>query len=468
MMRLLLLLALLLLATPALAQPAPDLPSAQLGTQPTAATPPAPDTSPPGFWDRDTMLGDLGGVRTRLQDFGIKFGLEEQEELWGTLSGGLATGAGYDGVTTMSVTLDLEKMAGWSGASIFANAYQIHGLGPEGNVGALQLLSDLEATPATRLYDLWIDQKLFGGVVDVRVGQEGINDEFMLSTGAAVMLNSSFGFPAWAALDLPSGAPNYPLSAPFVRVNVTPNESWTAMLAVFDGNPAGPGTNNPQQRNASGTLFRVSDPALVVGEAWYGINQEPDARGLPGRYKVGFLYHYGRFYDQYDDIYSVPLASPLSNGLPKLRQHDDALYGVLDQMLWRTGKDTGISVFGQIMGGPGDRNLVNVSAFGGAVWKGAVPGREADTLGVGFAYVHIGSAATNFANLQSFYGTGAPSQGSETVLEATYQAQVTGWLQVQPDVQYVVNPGAGFTLVNNVRTKLPNATVVGVRGTLTF
>ena len=66
--------------------------------------------------------------------------------------------------------------------------------------------------------------------------------------------------------------------------------------------------------------------------------------------------------------------------------------------------------------------------------------------------MHIGSAASIFANLQSFYGTGAPSQGSETVLEATYQAQVTGWLQVQPDFQYVINPGAGFTLVNNVRT----------------
>ena len=457
--------ALLLCATPALAQPAPEAPSAQPGVQPATGAPPAQE-APPGFWDRETMLGNIGGVRPALEKAGIKVGLQEEEELWGTLSGGVATGAAYDGVTFMNVTLDLGTILEWPDAQIYASAYQIHGLGPEGNVGALQLVSDLEATPATRLYDLWFDKKL--GELDFRIGQEGINDEFMISNGATVMINSSFGFPAWAALDLPSGAPNYPLSSPFVRVTFTPDQTWTAMLGVFDGNPAGPGTNNPQVRDASGTLFRVSDPALVVGEVWYGINQEPDAKGLPGRYKVGFLYHYGRFYDQQYDIYGVPLASPLSNGLPELRQHDYALYGVADQMVLPTGKDTGVSLFGQIMGGPGDRNLVNVSAFGGANWKGPIPGRTADTLGVGFAYVHIGSSASSLANLQSFYGTGAPSQGSETVLEATYQAQVTGWLQVQPDFQYVINPGAGFTLVNNVRTKLPNATVLGVRGTVTF
>ena len=111
------------------------------------------------------------------------------------------------------------------------------------------------------------------GELDFRIGQEGINDEFMISNGATVMVNSSFGFPAWAALDLPSGAPNYPLAAPFVRATFTPDQTWTAMLGVFDGNPSGPGTNNPQVRNASGTLFRVSDPALVVGEVWYSINQ---------------------------------------------------------------------------------------------------------------------------------------------------------------------------------------------------
>ena len=465
-MRYLLLLALVLAASDAFAQATPEAPSAQPGVQPATGAPAAEEK--PGFWERDTMLGDVLGVRSKLEDFGIKFGLEEQEELWGTLSGGLATGAAYDGLTTMSLALDLEKMVGWTGGQIFVSAYQIHGLGPEGNVGALQLVSSIEATPSTRLWDLYFDQKLFGGTFDIRFGQEGLNDEFMISSGGAVMINSSYGFPAWCALNLPSGGPNYPLSTTFVRATFTPNDTWTGMLGLFDGNPAGPGTNNPQVRDASGTLFRISDPALVDGEVWYSINQGQDAKGLPGRYKAGFLYHFGRFYDQYYDTEGEPLASPQSNGLPGLRYHDYALYGIADQMVWRTGKDTGISLFGEIIGGPGDRNLVNASGFGGVNWKGPIPARESDTLGLGFAYVHISTWASKNANMQAYYGNGAASQGSETALEATYQAQVTGWLQVQPDFQYVINPGAGFTPVNNVRTKLPNATVVGVRGTLTF
>ena len=35
-------------------------------------------------------------------------------------------------------------------------------------------------------------------------------------------------------------------------------------------------------------------------------------------------------------------------------------------------------------------------------------------------------------------------RGTETFLEATYQAQVLPSWQIQPDVQYVINPGGGL------------------------
>jgi porin len=57
----------------------------------------------------------------------------------------------------------------------------------------------------------------------------------------------------------------------------------------------------------------------------------------------------------------------------------------------------------------------------------------------------------------------------ETVLELNYLAQVTPWLTVQPDIQYIVNPGG---LVPN--PNLPNggttedALVLGARTTIAF
>ena len=36
----------------------------------------------PGFWERDTLTGNWGGLRTKLEDVGIRLGLQEQSEVW--------------------------------------------------------------------------------------------------------------------------------------------------------------------------------------------------------------------------------------------------------------------------------------------------------------------------------------------------------------------------------------------------
>ncbi len=48
-------------------------------------------------------------------------------------------------------------------------------------------------------------------------------------------------------------------------------------------------------------------------------------------------------------------------------------------------------------------------------------------------------------DLRSTGATDQPVQDYELVLELGYVAQLTPWLTLQPDVQYVVNPGAGHT-----------------------
>jgi porin len=47
-------------------------------------------------------------------------------------------------------------------------------------------------------------------------------------------------------------------------VNLT--ESVSVLGAVFDGDAAGPGTDDPQQRNRYGTNFRINDPPLLLGQ----------------------------------------------------------------------------------------------------------------------------------------------------------------------------------------------------------
>jgi porin len=67
----------------------------------------------------------------------------------------------------------------------------------------------------------------------------------------------------------------------------------------------------------------------------------------------------------------------------------------------------------------------------------------------------------------AFTGTGQPYAGNETVFEATYSYQVTPWWTLQPDLQIVINPGAGIPSAFS-STSLKNDVIGGVRATIVF
>ena len=438
---------------------------------PPAAKASAPDKAASGFWDRDTLTGDWFGVRRRLEDAGVTVLLQEQSEVWVNLAGGTRRGSVYTGLTTAGIAVDLEKAAGWTGARFFVNAFQIHGRGPSANLaGNLQTVSSLEATRDTKLYQLWLEQTLIDGRVTIRLGQEGANDQMMTSRYAALFVNASFGFPALPSVDLPSGAPNYPLATPFVRVQVRPTPRIALVTSVFNGDPAPRGTGDPQVRDRGGAAFRLNGHALVVNELWYSVNQEDDAAGLPGTYKLGAWYHSGRFGDQRFADNGVPLASPASSGVPRSHAGNFSVYGVVDQMVWRQpgSRDGGIGVFLLASGAPAGYNLVNLFAEAGINWFGPFAGRENDILGIGVAYLGISPAARRYgAEVARFTGVGSGYASHETAIEVTYMVQVAPWFMLQPDLQVVVNPGAGLASATGARPP-KNVVITGLRATVVF
>jgi porin len=448
-------------STPGLAEDAKG-PEVKIGSNEEAAA---------GFWERDTLTGDWGGVRTKLINAGVTLGLLDQSEVWSNLVGGLRQGTVFNGLTTASIALDLEKLASWTGARFYVDAFQIHGRGPTANlVGNLQIVSNIEATDGFKLYDLWLEQTLLDGRLSVRIGQEGANDELMLTRYGALFLNSSFGFPGLPAADLPSGGPNYPLATPFVRVRYQVTDAITLTSAVFNGDPAPPGTGDPQRRDKYGTAFRLNDHILAFGELWYSINQEQDAAGPPGTYKLGVWYSSSHFADQLHDTTGLSLANPASNGVPRSHSGQFALYGIIDQMIWKEPgtKDQGIGGFLQIMGAPADRNVSNLFIEGGFNWKGPLARRDSDIFGLAFSYLGISPALRKFGNEVIFFtGSGSPYRSNETVVEATYLYQVAPWWTLQPSAQYVVNPGAGIPSAAS-RTPLKGAFVTGIRSSITF
>ncbi len=435
-------------------------------SMPAAAQTPASEDN---LWERDALTGDWGGLRSRLGEAGITFSLQEQSEGWANLAGGLKRGGAYVGLLSAGVAIDLDKAVGWRGASFLANGFQVHGIGPTPLlVGSLQLVSSVEATPSAKLYDLWLEQRLFDGKFSLRVGQEGANDELMMSQYAALFVNSSFGFPPVLVLDLPSGGPNYPLATPFVRAKYQASDEFTLLAAAYSGNPAPPGAGDPQLRDRHGTAFRLNQ-ALSFAELWYAPGALA-ALGLPGVYKLGAWRDAGRFPDPLLDTAGLSLADPASAGAPRLHAGDYGAYAVIDQMVWKRPETNaeGVALFVQLMGAPANRNLSDLFIAGGAYVKGPAPGRPDDLAGLAVTYARIGAAARHFADdVIVFKGSGAALARGETVVEATYQASLAPWLKLQPDVQYVVNPGAGIPTSQSA-LPLKNDLIVGLRVTVNF
>ncbi|MGG1945779.1 carbohydrate porin [Trinickia sp. NRRL B-1857] len=434
------------------------------------------DAAPTGLWDRPTLLGGIGGVRPWLDDHGITFTLQETSELMGNVSGGTRRGLAYDGATQFGLSVDMGKALGLSGGQFFVDALQIHGRGiTASHLSTLQSASGVEAEATTRLWELWYRQS-FGDAWDVKVGQQSLDQEFIVSQYANTFLNATFGWPVLPAADLPAGGPAYPLSSLGVRARYKLGDAVTILGGVFDSNPA-PGNGDPQRLNGSGTRFNVHDGLLAIGEMQYEIGQQPAAGApsaagvLPGTYKIGFWYSNARFADQREGTDGLSLADPASNGQPRMRHGNFSLYAVADQMVWRPNPDSArsIGVFARLMGAPGDRNAVDFSANAGVVLKAPFAGRDNDSVGLALGYADVGSHASAFDRDTAAAGTpGYPVRTAETVLEATYQYQVAPWWVVQADLQYFFRPGGGVPNPSAGGARIGNEAVGGVRTVLTF
>lgn len=426
------------------------------------------------------LLGDMWGLRTFLSRYGMSFALQETSEVLGNVSGGVKQGFAYDGLTQMVLQGDTQRAFGWYGGTFNASALQIHGRNLSAdNLATLQTASGIEADRGTRLWELWYQQKfLEEDRLDIKIGQQSLDQEFMVSQNASYFVNTMFGWPMLPSADLPGGGPAYPLSALGVRFRARPVDSLTLLAGIFNGSPVANNSGDPQKQNASGTSFPLNGGALAIAEIQYAypslgtMVRADESEPLSRLYKLGIWYDTERFADLRFDSTGRSLADPASAGIPQSHRGDYAIYAVADQMVWRSYEepDRTINVFLRAMGTPeGDRNLISFSLNAGLTFHEPFLHRDDDTFGIGMGYAKVGSHASGLdQDTGNFTGSFFPVRGAETYLEATYQYQVTPWWQLQPDIQYVFNPGAGVLNPNGSGQAVKNETVFGIRTNILF
>jgi len=432
-------------------------------------------------WKRNQgLLGDMWGLRRTLSQLGITFGLEETSEALGNVTGGSHRGFDYDGLTQAVVQLNTQRAFGWYGGTFNVSALQIHGRNLSAdNLESLQTASGIEADRSTRLWEAWYDQKLLEeDRLDIKIGQQSLDQEFMVSSNALLFVNTMFGWPMLPSADLPGGGPAYPLSALGVRVRYRPIETVNILVGAFSGSPAENPDIDPQVSDAHGVSFPVNRGALFIAEMQYaypalGSMVSPgQATPLARTFRLGAWYDTEGFDDELHDSQGRLLTDPLSDGVARRHRGDFAIYAVADQMIWRGASDPNrtLNVFARVMGTPlDDRNLIDFSMNAGIVLHDPFTYRTDDSVGLGMGYTHVsGQVAAYDRGLAVATGSFVPPQTGEAYVELTYQYEVTPWLQLQPDLQYVFNPGGGLANPSDPTQRIKNELVIGARTNILF
>jgi porin len=437
-----------------------------------------------GFLDgikrSSNMLGDMWGLRTLLSRYGMVLAVQETSEYLGNVTGGTQRGFQYDGLTQAVLQLNTQRAFGWYGGTFNASGLHVHGdnLSAD-NLGTLQTASGIEADRSIRLWELWYDQKFLDeSRLDIKVGQQSLDQEFIVSSNALLFVNTMFGWPMLPSADMPGGGPAYPLSDLGVRAQWRPVNSLNILAGVFNGSPASQSGGDPQKIDGSGTSFPLDHEKLYIAELQYSYPALGDmvydgAQALAGTYRLGAWYDTQSFNDPRYDNTGLSLADPNSTGVARTHAGDFSVYAVMDQMIFRSDRDPNrtMSVFARAMGAPQvDRNLIDFSMNAGFVLHDPFPYRTDDTFGVGMGYAHVSSQVAGFESDAGAFnpGTYNPQQHGETFVETTYQYQVYPWLLLQPDAQYVFNPGGGVVNPNNPGQRIKDELVTGLRAIVQF
>ncbi|HWL52222.1 MAG TPA: carbohydrate porin [Chthoniobacteraceae bacterium] len=396
---------------------------------------PGDPPSGPGGW-RDWRSG--------LEQRGVRFSLQSISEGWANLRGGERRGGAYTGLAEGELELDLEKLTGWKGATLQTRWFAPYGRDLSARrIGNHFTVSHAAARPSLYLYELWLEQRWLEGALSVRAGQLAADEAFAVSEYGSLFLNAAFGWPPFLSENLPGGGPAFPRGTLGVRIAVQPGERVRLLSALYQGDPF------DEEINRHGLRWRPggSTGYLWMNEAQFRWNYGEKSGGLPGEAKGGFWYH-------------TPDGENAGFAPTRRRKGNAGLYGVVDQMLLRLADSPessprGVAWFGRFGIQPQERNTLGLYFDTGLTFHGLFAARGEDALGIGFACGRWTRGARRTLEAESGHNA-----AREMLVELTYHCQLTPRLALQPDVQWIIHPGA--------TREFGNALAVGLRSTWTF
>lgn len=394
---------------------------------------------------RPYMTGNWGGELQKLEDQGIKLSADYVSETISNVHGGIKTGTRYAQQIRMGARLDLSKLLNAQNAGVVQvtiNDRRGHSASTD-LVGNRLAAQETAGYDYTRLTELSYARSLFTPDLQAKVGYLAMGNDF---GGMQVLTNFvSAGFCAHPlSMSGGSGWGNYPNAhwGAELKYQLTPD--WTVQTAIFQVDAA----SNSESRYAWRMKSYGAGGNIVPIEAVYTYRGE-----LEGQYKFGWYY---------DTSNTTRIGSSGKNS------GRSGSYVLADQTVWRDSDDAArtLHLFGQATQTDKATSPFSHWYSAGVVLHKPLANREHDTLGFAYGRAVLNSRTRDVQEQQAADLAAADAIGNldsgEQLLEVSYGAQLTPWLLVRPDVQYVIEPGAFYG------THQGNALLLGLQVKATF
>ena len=410
--------------------------SAAIGENDSAAPTPIQEPSPdPALPPHIRIIPDAA-VQESEDRPAVDLSLVYTRDIWGNVRGGIRRGWRSLDNLDAALTVDAERALGWRGATLFAYGLYNGGEGLSRElVGDIQGASNIETeVDALRLYEAWLEQRFAADRASIKVGLFDLNSEFDVQDTGSLFVGSSHGIGPDFSQSGQNGPSIFPVTSLAVRADYRVSDRWLVRAALLDGLPS-----DPQRPRRTVIALGGGDGVLVVGEVEHRSGR---LRAVAG---------YWRYTARFEELLPTAIA-----GAPVERRGNDGIYVMADRKFSATpGDPRGLSAWVRLGMADTDFNPLGVYLGGGLVYAGLFRDRPGDQAGLA-----VGLARFGRPYRRSLEAQGRHSERSEVAFELTYRAALTDWLAIQPNVQYIADPGGDPALRDSI--------LVGVRTQIGF
>lgn len=348
-----------------------------------------------------------------LKDKGVDFGVAESLEGYYNFTGGKRVGSAAASTFDANVSVDMKELLHVPGGKFYAD-FEAHSFQNPTSllVGDLQVFDKNTADPFLQMFEFWYQQEFFHNTLRLKVGKVDANAEFsLIDNGLDFMTSSAHVTPTLFVF------PTFPDPKPSVNLFFTPGKLFYASAAVYAANRSThfldfSGKPGSVQPSLNGNLWIAE-----TGLTWSHLSGKAD----DGNLRVGIWKHTGEF-NRTDDNSAVKGVG--------------GIYVVINQTLWKPNHDDesnrGLRTFLEFAHSSKGVAPVYEHFGGGLLWTGIKAERPDDEIGICTQYSLI-----------------SPQPGLiwkyEQSVESFYKLVVASWINLQPDVQYIIHPGGSYS-----------------------